>query len=210
MLLLAGLGALASCKQRYYTAQGKSGNEKRDRLVEQLRKGREEQEKAKAQYQATLAALQAAPDKSPGKPDELYTKFKQEVGATARRAKTVSDQIAAIEQASGDMFAEWERELAAMHNGELKNKSIILVRKTREQCGALIGQMKAVEAKAQTVLKEFEDQVLFLEHNMDGEAVSSVRTKANSMDAEVKSLAGDIEASTREADAFIASLPRGS
>jgi hypothetical protein len=201
MLLLAGLGALASCKQRYYTAQGESGNEKRDRLVEQFQKGREEQERAKAQYLATLAAFQAVPDKR----GEI---FKQEFDEAARRTKTISDRIATIEQVSAEMFAEWERELAGMHNGELKNKSLILVRKTRERCGELLGRMRAVEAKAKTVMKAFEDQVLFLEHSRSGG--SSGKATAEKLGGEVKSLVLEIEASTREADAFIGSLPRGS
>ena len=108
------------------------------------------------------------------------------------------------------MFGEWERELAGMNNGELKNKSTILLKKTRRRYGELIVRMRAVEAKAKPVVKAFEDQVLYIKHNLNAEAISSLKVNVGKMDAEVKKLVVDIEASTREADAFIASLPRGS
>jgi excinuclease UvrABC nuclease subunit len=207
---MIGLVSLGSCTQLYYKAQEKIGNEKRDILVDRIKKGREDQEKAKEQYKSTLEAFQAATGFAGGKTEEVYKKLKKEYDAAAERTKKVSDRIASIEQVSGDMFAEWERELAGMNNGELKNKSTILLKKTRRRYGELIVRMRAVEAKAKPVVKAFEDQVLYIKHNLNAEAISSLKVNVGKMDAEVKKLVVDIEASTREADAFIASLPQGS
>lgn len=209
-VLLLGLVWLGSCTQLYYKAQEKIGNEKRDILVDRIKKGREDQEKAKEQYKSTLEAFQAATGFAGGKTEEVYKKLKKEYDAAAERTKKVSDRIASIEQVSGDMFAEWERELSGMNNGELKNKSAVLLKKTRKRYGELIARMRAVEGKAKPVVKAFEDQVLYIKHNLNAEAISSLKVNVGKMDAEVKRLVVDIEASTREADAFIASLPQGS
>jgi hypothetical protein len=70
--------------------------------------------------------------------------------------------------------------------------------------------MKTVEAKTRPVLEAFEDQMLYIKHNLNAEAITSLKGTAGKLDAEVHTLIGDIEISTREADAFIASLPQGS
>ncbi|MFN7648372.1 MAG: DUF2959 family protein [Acidobacteriota bacterium] len=67
--------------------------------------------------------------------------------------------------------------------------------------------MLDVEQRAKPVLKAFEDQVLFIKHNLNAEAVTSLRSTVSKMDTEVSKLVADIEASTREADAFLAALP---
>ena len=208
LLLICAL--LSSCTQLYYKAQEKFGNEKRDILVDRIKKGREDQQKAKEQYKDTLEAFQAATGFKGGQTEEVYKKLKKEYEETADRTKKVSDRIQSIEQVSGDMFNEWERELNGMNRGELWNKSGVLLKATRRRYAELIRKMKAVEAKAKPVLKAFEDQVLFIKHNLNAEAIASLKTNVVKIDADVQTLIRDIEISTKEADAFIASLPQGS
>ena len=47
----------------------------------------------------------------------------------------------------------------------------------------------------------------FIKHNLNAEAVRSLKTTVLKMDVEVTKLVADIEASTKEADAFLATLP---
>lgn len=208
--LLLTILLLSSCTQLYYKAQEKIGNEKRDILVDRIKKGREDQEKAKEQYKDTLAAFQAATGFKGGQTEEVYKKLKKEYDEAADRTKKVSDRISSIEQVSGDMFNEWDKELSGMGNAELRTKSNGLLKATRRRYSDLIRKMKAVEAKARPVLKAFEDQVLFIKHNLNAEAITSLKTNVVKMDADVQILIKDIELSTKEADAFIASLPQGS
>ena len=208
MLLL--LAAMCSCTQLYYKAQEKIGNEKRDILVDRIKKGRENQEKAKEQYKTTLEAFQAATGFKGGKTEDVYKKLKGEFDEAADRTRKVSEQIKSIEQVSGDMFDEWEKELSGMRNASLRKQSNILLRDTRRRYADLIRKMKVVEAKAKPVLKAFEDQVLFIKHNLNAKAISSLKNNVVKLDADVQTLIRDIEISTREADEFIASLPKDS
>lgn len=209
-LLFAFLLVLPSCTQLYYKAQEKIGNEKRDILVDRIKKGREDQDKAKEQFKTTLEAFQAATGFKGGQTEEVYKKLKKEYDEAAEKTKKVSDRIASIEQVSGDMFSEWDKELSGMSNADLRAKSNVLLKATRRRYADLIRKMKAVEAKAKPVLKAFEDQVLFIKHNLNAEAITSLKTNVVKMDADVQVLIRDIEVSTKEADAFIASLPQGS
>ena len=209
-LLFALLLSLPSCTQLYYKAQEKIGNEKRDILVDRIKKGREDQDKAKEQFKSTMEAFQAATGFKGGQTEEVYKKLKKEYDEAADKTKKVSDRIASIEQVSNDMFTEWDKELSGMSNAELRSKSGALLKATRRRYADLIRKMKAVESKAKPVLKAFEDQVLFIKHNLNAEAITSLKSNVGKMDADVQILIRDIETSTREADAFIASLPQGS
>jgi hypothetical protein len=108
------------------------------------------------------------------------------------------------------MFGEWDKELSGMSNADLRSKSNGLLKATRRRYTDLIRKMKTVESKAKPVLKAFEDQVLFIKHNLNAEAITSLKSNVVKMDADVQILIRDIETSTKEADAFIASLPQGS
>lgn len=199
--------ALSACTGLYYKAQEKFGNEKRDILVDRVKKGREDQEKAKEQYKSTLEAFQAATGFKGGNTEEIYKKLKKEYDEAAGKTQKVSDRIQSIEQVSNDMFNEWDKEQRGMSNATLRAKSGALLRSTRQRYAVLIRKMKTVEATAKPVLKAFEDQVLFIKHNLNAEAIVSLKNNVGKLDADVKNLIGDIEISTREADAFIASLP---
>lgn len=204
------LVTLPGCTQLYYKAQEKIGNEKRDILVDRIKKGREDQDKAKEQFKSTMEAFQAATGFKGGQTEEVYKKLKKEYDEAADKTKKVSNRIASIEQVSGDMFGEWDKELSGMSNADLRSKSNGLLKATRRRYTDLIRKMKAVESKAKPVLKAFEDQVLFIKHNLNAEAITSLKSNVVKMDADVQILIRDIETSTKEADAFIASLPQGS
>lgn len=204
---LLALASLCGCTQLYYKAQEKIGNEKRDILVDRIKKGRHEQEEARKQYQTTFEAFQAATGYKGGKTEEVYKKLKSEYDEAADRSKKVADRIASIEHVSNDMFAEWEGELRRMNRGELWNKSNVLLKSTRKRYAELIRKMKAVDARSKPLLRSFEDQVLFIKHNLNSQAISSLKSTIGKMDGEVQALIRDIEVSTKEADAFIASLP---
>jgi hypothetical protein len=60
--------------------------------------------------------------------------------------------------------------------------------------------------RMEPVLQAFRDQVVFLKHNLNSRAISSLKETGAKLDVEVSGLVKDLEASIQEADAFIASL----
>jgi len=63
--------------------------------------------------------------------------------------------------------------------------------------------MKQAEGKIAPVLTAFRDQVLFLKHNLNAQAIASLRDELVSVEADITSPIKEMESSIAEADAFI-------
>ena len=58
------------------------------------------------------------------------------------------------------------------------------------------------------VLAKFKDQVLFLKHNLNAQAISSLKGELVSVEGNVELLIKELNASIKEADAFIATISK--
>jgi hypothetical protein len=204
--VLVALSALCGCSSLYYAGMKKLGQEKRDILAKRVEEGRKDQQEAKQQFQTALEAFQSLTGFDGGNLEETYKRLNREYERTADRANDVSKRIGSIEQVAGDMFREWDREIGEMRNGDLKSRSRALRQEAERRYRPLIARMKASETKMKPVLAAFRDEVLFLKHNLNAKAIASLKKTALQMDGDVAQLVKEIEASIREADAFIATL----
>jgi hypothetical protein len=66
--------------------------------------------------------------------------------------------------------------------------------------------MKKADARLEPALQPLRDQVLFLKHNLNAKAIGSLSKEVAVIESKVDDLVRDMEASIREADAFIATL----
>ncbi len=66
--------------------------------------------------------------------------------------------------------------------------------------------MKQAEGKMEPAPAAFRDQVLFLKHNLNAQAIQSLSDIVLEIDEDVAALIADIEASIAEADEFMAAL----
>ena len=66
--------------------------------------------------------------------------------------------------------------------------------------------MKRAESKIDPVLLAFRDQVLFLKHNLNAQAIASLHDELASVEADIALLIKEMEASITEADAFIKAM----
>ena len=60
--------------------------------------------------------------------------------------------------------------------------------------------------KMDPILKLFGDQVLYLKHNLNAAAISSLEDEATKIESDVDGLIADMEASIKEADELIKTL----
>jgi len=60
------------------------------------------------------------------------------------------------------------------------------------------------------VLEAFEDQVLFLKHNLNAQAIGALENELGQIRQDVDSLIRDMEASISESEAFIQRFREGS
>jgi hypothetical protein len=104
------------------------------------------------------------------------------------------------------LFDEWEDEIKLYSSANLKRQSAAKLSQTRRQYQALIKAMRSAESSMEPVLRAFQDQVLFLKHNLNARAIDSLQGELGSIETDVAQLIREMERSIAESEAFISSL----
>jgi hypothetical protein len=184
----------------------KFGVEKRDIMVERVEEARDAQEETKEEFTDALEQFSALVTYDGGNLEKVYDDLKSKFDSSEASANEVRDRIRKIEEVSSDLFREWDEEIEQYSSAELKRKSREARVQTESSYLTMIRKMKAAEATMYPVLDLFRDQVLFLKHNLNARAIASLDTETGAIEAEVKRLIEEMNASIAEADAFIASM----
>ncbi|HNU71180.1 MAG TPA: DUF2959 domain-containing protein [Thermodesulfobacteriota bacterium] len=198
----------AGCGSLYYSAMESLGNPKREILVDRVESARDSQEAAKEQFQSALERFSAVLNFQGGELQEKYEELKSELDRSEERGQTVHERIAAVEDVAEALFDEWEDELDDYTNQSLRRKSEAQLRATRSTYEQLIKAMHRAESKIEPVLKPLRDQVLFLKHNLNAQAIASLKDELVVIEADVASLIRDMEASIAEANRFIEAMSK--
>ena len=210
--LIAAIGAFlvlfsaTGCKSAYYGMWDKMGWAKRDILVDRVKDAKEDQEAAKKQFQSALEQFKAVTNFQGGDLEAKYKKLNKEYEASESRADDVRKRIAAVDSVAQDLFKEWQKELGEYDNAELKRSSEQKLRDTKDKYNQMYSAMKNAEAKMDPVLKAFKTQVLYLKHNLNAAAISSLQTQVVGVQEDVDRLIKDMEASINEANSFISQM----
>jgi len=208
MVIVIGVTALVGCSSAYYGTMEKLGYHKRDLMVNRVESARDAQEEAKEEFESALEKFSSVLQFDGGKLEDKYNQLKSAYDRSNARAETVRERIESVEDVAEALFAEWEEELGQYANASLRRSSARKLSQTKRQYSQLINAMKRAERKMDPVLTAFHDQVLFLKHNLNAKAIASLQTELGSVEAEVNSLIKDMEASIKEADAFISAMAR--
>ncbi len=203
---LALLASLTGCSQLYYSSMKKIGKEKREILVSRILDGKEAQQDAAKEFKTALEAFQSATGFDGGNLEKVYKKLNGHFEDAEGRAKKVTDKIQSIDKVATDLFNEWNGEIAQMSNRQLKTDSERMLRDAQTRHRTLMRSMHSTEAKMEPVLRVFRDQVLYLKHNLNARAITSLKKNVVEINDDVAALIKDIELSTQEADKTIASL----
>lgn len=194
---------LSACSSLYYTGLEKIGIPKRDVMVHRVEKARDSQQQTKQQFKSALEQLTAVTQFKGGNLESTYNKLNGEYEASVQMAEDVNKRIGDIEDVSGALFSEWEAELNQYSNASLRQGSQQKLTATRAQYKQLITAMRQAEAKIEPVLSVFRDQVLYLKHNLNAQAIASLKGQLGSVQSDVSTLIAAMEKSINEADAFI-------
>lgn len=205
MLPLA-LSLTAGCSTVYYDTMEKFGVEKRDILVDRVQDARDEQEDAKEQFKSALDRFTEVINFDGGDLEAKYRKLDSEYERSKSEAQAVRDRIDAVEDVAAALFREWEAELNEYSNASLRRSSEQKLQSTRIQYDRLITAMHKAESRMDPVLEAFQDQVLFLKHNLNARAIASLEDELVSVKTDVGRLIREMEASIAEADQFIQSM----
>jgi DNA-directed RNA polymerase subunit F len=201
--LIAALLLLASCESAYYGAWEKVGVHKRDILVDRVEDAAEAQEEAKEEFVSALEKFSSVVNVPPSDLKDTYEELSEAFEDAESRAEKVSDRIDSVEDVSEDLFSEWEGEIEQISNSRLRSASADQLRKSRRQYDDLIKSMRRAESKMPPVLTAFQDQVLFLKHNLNAQAIASLEGELGMIETNVAALIRDMETSIARSQAFI-------
>ena len=191
------------CRTAYYKAWETFGRQKRDLLKVNVQDTRDDQKKATEQFKDALTRLREMYGTGGGDLEKMYDRLKSDYERCEARAGDVKSRIRKVEQISSDLFKEWEGEIATMTNEKLASSSRQKLRETREKYESLHAAMAKAESSMEPVLKQFHDQVLYLKHNLNAQAIGSLKGESADIEREIQRLIQDMNASISEADAFI-------
>lgn len=203
---MAGALLIASCQQAYYSTLESFGYHKRDILVKRVGEARDSQEQAKEQFRSALDKFRSVLKVEGGPLEDKYDKLQAELDRSETKANDVHKRVADVDDVAQALFKEWEGELRDYSNPDLARESKRELGETRDRYAQLIGAMKRAEGKIEPVLVVFRDQVRFLKHSLNAQAIASVQTELTSVQSNVDSLVKEMETSIAEADSFIKTM----
>lgn len=194
---------LSGCESAYYSTMEKLGVEKRDILVDKVEETRDAQTAAQEQFRDALEQYKAVVNFQGGKLEESYNRLKGEYDASEQMAKDIAAHISQVEDVSEDLFKEWEKELSLIKNPSLRAQSSRQLRDTRARAKQLIAAMWRAERSVHPVLDSLRDQVYYLKHNLNAQAVTALRGELRAINVDVDRLVSQMQQAINEANAFI-------
>jgi chromosome segregation ATPase len=206
LILVAVSLPLNGCQSAYYKTMEKIGYHKRDILVDRVKDARDSQEEAKEQFDSALDHFTKVLNFKGGSLEEKYKKLNSEYERSEKKAEDVTDRINSVEKVAEALFDEWKEELSQYSNSSLRSNSQEKLTQTKKKYKQLMSAMKRAEKKIAPVLSAFRDQVLFLKHNLNAQAIASLQSELVSVESDVAVLIREMEASISEADDFIKSM----
>ncbi len=210
IILIALTLALSGCQSTYYKTMEGFGYHKRDILVSDVEKARESQEEASEQFKSALEKFSALTGFHGGDLQEVYENLNDEFEHSEAAAKEVTKRINNVEEVGNDLFSEWNDELSKYTSTKLKNDSRIKLSKTKSKFKRLLSTMRKAERKIDPVLNAFRDQVLYLKHNLNAQAIASLQSEISTLETDIGRLIADMQKSINEADAFLKELKKNS
>jgi len=205
-LLTLLLGIVFGCQTTYYAVWEKLGKEKRHLLKDNVEKARTEQEEASKEFKDALTRVKELYGFKGGELEDFYNRLRDDYESCEKRAEAVKSRIDTVEQIASDLFKEWETEINDMANETFRSKSTQSLKDTKTRYARLNTAMVKAESKMGPVLKQLQDYVLYLKHNLNAQAIGALKQEVDDIEVEVDRLIKDIAKSIKEADDFLKSF----
>ncbi|WP_100658655.1 DUF2959 domain-containing protein [Alteromonas flava] len=205
-LLIALVLFLSGCQSAYYAAWEKLGVEKRDILVDRVEDARESQEDAQQQFSSALEQFSTLINFDGGELQAVYEALSDEYDSSKTAAEAVSARIDSVESVAEALFAEWQEELGNYSNANMRRDSERQLKDTQRRYNTLIKAMRKVENSMDPVLASLQDNVLYLKHNLNANAVGALQGELNTIRKDVGRLIGEMNAAIEQSNQFIKSL----
>ncbi|KZN57522.1 hypothetical protein N473_06465 [Pseudoalteromonas luteoviolacea CPMOR-1] len=205
-ILIAACAVLSGCKSAqnaYYSAWEQVGVHKRDILVDRVEDTQQSQQTSQQEFQNALERLSVLIDFDGGELQSVYEQLNSDFEASQKAAQSVTDNIDKVESVADALFEEWQEELEQFSNPKLKRSSEQKLRQTQKQYDKLLRSMRKSESKMQPVLDSMKDNVLYLKHNLNAQAIAAIRGEFTNLKRDIQGLITDMNRSIADSTAFI-------
>lgn len=197
---------IAGCSTAYYAAWEKLGYQKRDILKERVVEARDEQQAASEQFKDALTKLKEVYAFEGGDIEKAYRQLQGEFDDSQARADAVKKRIRSMETVAADLFVEWEKEIGQISTPAMASSSRQKLQETKGRYEEMHAALKKAETSMEPVLVQFRDYVLFMKHNLNAQAIASLKGEAVNIQNDIGKLIGEMNASIARADSFVKTL----
>jgi ElaB/YqjD/DUF883 family membrane-anchored ribosome-binding protein len=207
VMLLAGTALVTGCNSMVYQAYEAVGVPKRELLKKYVASARDEQKEASKQFEDALTKLKRLYAFDGGDLENAYNSVKDDHESLRSQAATVKKRVSDVADVAEALFSEWEKELGQYSTAELRERSRTQLNQTRARYKEMHAALRKAEEAMTPVLDKLQDQVLFLKHNLNAQAVASLRGESASIQKEISRLIQEMGRAIAKADEFIKTMP---
>lgn len=197
---------LTGCASAKYSALEQVGIHKRDILVDDVEDARDSQEETREELVSAYEELSTLIGHDGGELERQYDRLSKQVERAQDATDDLDDHLAAIDRVSSDLFEEWETELDLYSSQALRNDQAQKLAESRRQFQQMRTSMQSARDRVDPVMAVLNDNVLYLKHSLNAQAVAALRGQAATLEADVDALIQEMQTAIDEADAFISKM----
>lgn len=201
--ILALMLMLSGCQSAYYSAMEKVGVHKRDILIDRVEETKDSQQESQQEFQSALERLTTLINFDGGELQDAYNQLNDDYESSLQAANEVSSNINKVEDVAEALFDEWNDELEQYKSASLKRESSKKLAATQRQFDQLLRSMRSAESKMEPVLSSLQDNVLYLKHNLNAQAVAAIKGEFTNLKRDIQLLMNDMNKSIEDSNKFI-------
>ncbi len=190
----------------YYRLREHFGEHKRDLVIHHVEHALTGLDETKTHFQQALERFQTIIVQQTTPLSHKYRLLSQQYEFCKNRADQLSRRINEIETVTEALFKEWDEELESYQNKRLKALSRGQLKQSKRYYQKLLKALQRAESRMQPVLASFRDQVLFLKHNLNAQAITALELEFVNLSGDIAKLIEVMEQSIAEANQFMDAL----
>jgi hypothetical protein len=210
LVVLASVLFLTACEKTYYDVAERFGFHKRDILVDRVEAAQDAQVEAGEEFKSALDTFTEVLGVEGGELQEQYAILDKAFRRAEGEAEKVRKRIESVESVSSALFEEWSEELDQYTDPGFRATSERRLIATQRRYEDLIEAMWQAESRIEPVLGAFRDQVLYLKHNLNAQAMQSLRGELVRVEDDVDALIRELAVAIDAAQSFVQSFDESS
>lgn len=187
----------------------KVGIHKREILVDRIEEAQAAQTQGQEQFKSALEQFRSVINFDGGELEELYYRLNDEFENSEKAADEIRDRISKVDSVAQALFDEWEQELEQYSSATLRRDSSQQLKSTQRRYKKLYLAMRKAEKSIDPVLDTLRDNVLYLKHNLNARAISSLRGELGTVNRNVSALIAAMDQAIEESNSFLKQFKNG-